>query len=224
MTVLANTFHAPHIDYKALSPLIATVGGSCVVLMVGLFRQRFMQRALVPALTLASLGGAIALAVINWKVGDTKPIVAGALASDSLSLALSILFYVAGIAAVVLSLRSPAARDAGRGEYYSLLLGSISGMVVLASAENLITLFVGLELLSIPLYVLCASRVRREGSLEAGLKYLIIGSFGSATLLYGLALIYGSTGSTDFSRIAAANGPTVSLTDPLLLTRVALTP
>jgi NADH-quinone oxidoreductase subunit N len=221
--IAATTFHPPHIDYLALSPLIATVGGSCVVLMVGLFRQRFMQRALVPALTLAALGGAIALAVINWKVGDTKPIVAGALASDSLSLALSILFYVAGIAAVVLSLRSPAAGEAGRGEYYSLLLGSISGMVVLASAENLITLFVGLELLSIPLYVLCASRIRREGSLEAGLKYLIIGSLGSATLLYGLALIYGSTGSTDFGRIAVAIGNTVSLTDPLLLTGIALT-
>jgi NADH-quinone oxidoreductase subunit N len=220
--IASAAFHGPHIDYKALSPLIATIGGSCIVLMVGLFRQRFMQRTLVPALTLASLGGAIALAIINWKVGDTKPIVAGALASDALSLALSILFYVAGIAAVVLSLRSPAVRDAGRGEYYSLLLGSISGMVVLASAENLVTLFVGLELLSIPLYVLCASRVLQEGSLEAGLKYLIIGSLGSATLLYGLALIYGSTGSTDFDRIAVAIGNTVSLTDPLLLTGIAL--
>ena len=224
MTSLANTtFHAPHIDYKALSPLLATVGGSCIVLMVGLFRARFVQRTLTPLLTLASLAAAIALAVVNWKVGDTKPIVAGALASDALSLGISILFYVAGITTVLMSLRSPAAREAGRGEYCSLLLGSISGMVVLASAENLITLFVGLELLSIPLYVLCASRVRQEGSLEAGLKYLIIGSLGSATLLYGLALFYGSTGTTDFSRIAVAIGRTVSLTDPLLLTGIALT-
>jgi NADH-quinone oxidoreductase subunit N len=216
-------FHAPHIDYLALSPLMATVGGSCLVLLVGLFRVHFVQRVLVPLLTLVALGGAIALAVINWHVGDTKPIVAGALASDPLSLSLSILFYIAGIATVLLSLRSAVAREAGRGEYYSLLLGSITGMVVLASAENLVTLFVGLELLSIPLYVLCASRVRREGSLEAGLKYLIIGSIGSATLLYGLALVYGSTGSTDFGRIAVAIGHTVSLTDPLLLTGIALT-
>src|SRR5207247_552273 len=165
----------------------------------------------------------IALAIVNWKVGDTKPIVAGALASDALSLGISILFYVAGITTVLMSLRSPAAREAAHGEYYSLLLASISGLVVLAPAENLITLFVGLELLSIPLYVLCASRVREEGSLEAGLKYLIIGSLGSATLLYGLALIYGSTGTTDFSRIAVAIGRTVSLTDPLLLTGIALT-
>jgi NADH-quinone oxidoreductase subunit N len=219
---MSTTFHAPHIDYLALSPLMATVGGSCVVLLVGLFRNHFVQRMLVPILTLGALGAAIALAVINWEVGDTKPIVAGALASDALSLAMSILFFVAGIATVLLSLRSPAAREAGRGEYYSLLLGSISGMVVLASAENLVTLFVGLELLSIPLYVLCASRVRREGSLEAGLKYLIIGSLGSATLLYGLALVYGATGATDLSRIGAAIGETVSATDPLLLTGIAL--
>ncbi|MFL5886950.1 MAG: NADH-quinone oxidoreductase subunit N [Thermoleophilaceae bacterium] len=221
-SVAASTFHAPHIDYKALSPLMATVGGSCVVLLVGLFRVHFVQRVLVPVLTVFSLGAAIALAIINWKVGDTRPIVAGALASDALSLFVSILFYVAGIATVLVSLRSAVAREAGRGEYYSLLLGSISGMVVLASAENLVTLFVGLELLSIPLYVLCGSRVRQEKSLEAGLKYLIIGSLGSATLLYGLALVYGATGSTDFGRIAAAIGNTVSLTDPLLLTGIAL--
>ena len=135
--IATATFHAPHIDYKALSPLMATVGGSCVVLMAGLFRNRFLQRTLVPCLTLLSLGAAIALALVNWKVGDTKPIVAGALASDALSLGISILFYVSGIATVLLSLRSAAAREAGRGEYYSLLLGSISGMVVLASAENL---------------------------------------------------------------------------------------
>ena len=79
-------------------------------------------------------------------------------------------------------------------------------MSLLASAQNTVLLFVGLELLSIPLYVLCATacEMRREHSLESGLKYLIIGSVGSATLLYGLALIYGATGATDFSAIAAA--------------------
>src|SRR5947209_6699175 len=77
-------------------------------------------------------------------------------------------------------------------------------MAVLVSAQNLITLFLGIEMLSIPLYILCASEHRRESSLESGLKYLIIGSVGSATLVYGLALIYGATGSTDFSGIAQA--------------------
>ncbi|HEX4734858.1 MAG TPA: NADH-quinone oxidoreductase subunit N, partial [Thermoleophilaceae bacterium] len=101
-------------------------------------------------------------------------------------------------------------------------LGSIAGMTVLAAASNLVTLFVGIELLSIPLYVMCATEILRRVSLEAGLKYLIIGSVGSGTLLYGLAFVYGATGTTDFAGISAAIGDKVSLTDPLLLTGVAL--
>src|SRR3954462_5891892 len=133
------------------------------------------------------------------------------------------LVYVAGLVCVKLSWRSLAADEAGHGEYYSLLLGSITGMVILAEAESLVTLFVGLELLSIPLYVLCASELRKRTSLEAGLKYLVIGSVGSATLLYGLALIYGATGARQFDAIAdALNSGAVCLTDPLLLTGIGL--
>ena len=96
-------------------------------------------------------------------------------------------------------------------------------MVLLVEAQNLVTLFLGFELLSIPLYVLCATEMRRATSLESGLKYLIVGSVGSATLLYGLAFLYGATGSTDFGRIAASIGGVDGLaTDPLLLTGIAL--
>jgi NADH-quinone oxidoreductase subunit N len=94
-------------------------------------------------------------------------------------------------------------------------------MVLLASAENLIVLFIAFELLSIPLYVLCASRVRSERSLESGLKYLIVGSVGSATLLYGLAFVYGATGSTDFGRISDAIASNVGIGDPLMLLGIA---
>jgi NADH-quinone oxidoreductase subunit N len=78
-------------------------------------------------------------------------------------------------------------------------LTSILGMVVLVAANDLVVLFIGFELLSIPLYVMCATHMRREQSLESGLKYLIIGSVGSATLLYGLALLYGSAGGTNYA-------------------------
>ena len=85
------------------------------------------------------------------------------------------------------------------------------------------TLFIGFELLSIPLYVLCATHLHRRTSLEAGLKYLVVGSVGSATLLYGLALVYGATGAMEFDAIARAIGTdTVSASDPLLLTGIAL--
>jgi NADH-quinone oxidoreductase subunit N len=157
-----------------------------------------------------------------WDPGVKKPIISGALSIDTLALGLSLLFYIAGLATILLSIRSDAVRQAGGGEYYSLLLGSIAGMVVLAGAENLITLFIGIELLSIPLYVLCASRVKHEKSLESGLKYLVIGSVGSATLLYGLALIYGATSTTSLNGIVAAIGSSVQADDPMLLTGIAL--
>ena len=217
--------HAPVIDYKALSPLMATVGGSVVVMLAGLFRPRYVQRVLVPALTAVSLLAALGLLIWVWQPGDLKPIISGALTADTLGLGLAALCLVAGLVTVLLSLRAEAVREAGAGEYHALLLGSITGMIVLAEATNLITVFVGIELLSIPLYVLCATELRRETSLEAGLKYLVIGSVGSATLLYGLALLYGATGQTDFGGIARAIGSDtggIAITDPLLLTGVAL--
>ena len=130
------------------------------------------------------------------------------------------MFVAGGIAAVLLSWRSIAASEAGEGEYFALLLTSILGMVVLVAANDLVVLFIGFELLSIPLYVLCATHMRREHSLESGLKYLIIGSVGSATLLYGLALLYGAAGGTNFDAIAAAGAELAD--DPLFLTGIAL--
>ena len=214
---------APTIDYEGMSPLFALVGGSLVVLMTALFRGDFVQKVLVPALTVITLAVAAGLTVWIWEPGDTRPIVEGALEVDTLALGVSMIFYVTGIATVFLALRSIAVREVGAGEFFVLMLGSITGMAVLAGASNLVTVFIGLELLSIPLYVLCGTELRRATSLESGIKYLIIGSVGSGTLLYGLALVYGATGATDFSEIRAAIGGEVAITDPLLLAGVAMT-
>ncbi len=124
---------------------------------------------------------------------------------------------------MLLSWRAMAPREAGHGEYHALLLTAVLGMMVLAGATNLVTVFIGYELLSIPLYVLCATEMRRERSLESGLKYLIIGSVGSATLLYGLAFVYGATGATSFAGIAEGVSGGGMATDVLLLTGLALT-
>jgi NADH-quinone oxidoreductase subunit N len=223
MTLPLADVQAPVIDYKELSPLMVTVGGSIVVLMVGLLRGRVVQTLLVPALTTVSLLTAMGLTIWIWDPGVQKPILEGALTVDTLALGIAMLVYVAGLVCVALSWRSVAVREAGHGEYHSMLLGSISGMVLLAQSSDLITLFVGIELLSIPLYVLCATELHRRTSLEAGLKYLVIGSVGSATLLYGLALIYGATGAMQFASISdALSGDTVDLADPLLLTGIGL--
>jgi NADH-quinone oxidoreductase subunit N len=218
----ASSFHKPYIDWMEFSPLLALLAGSALVLMLGLFRTRGVQRVLVPLGAIAALGASIGLAIANWEPGDKGPIISGAFATDTLTLGITIVVCTAGILAVLLSLRSDVIRATGPGEFACLLLGSIGGMVMLAGAENLVTLFLGLELLSIPLYVLCGSRVREEKSLEAGLKYLVVGSVGSATLLYGLALIYGATSSTDLGAINGAIGNTVDATDPLLLTGIAM--
>jgi NADH-quinone oxidoreductase subunit N len=210
----------PHVDFAGLSPLIALLGGAVIVLLVGLLGSRRIREHVVPALSLIVLGAAAGLTIWQWDA--QKSILAGALRIDNLSLALNFILLVGGAAAVLLAWRSRAAHEAAHGEFHALLLTSIGGMFLLAAAQNTVMVFIGLELLSIPLYVLCASEMRREHSLESGLKYLIIGSVGSATLLYGLALIYGATGATDFSAIATAIASNGLSGNVLLLTGVAL--
>ncbi|MBX5440638.1 MAG: NADH-quinone oxidoreductase subunit N [Solirubrobacteraceae bacterium] len=211
----------PHIDVEALSPLLALTGGGLVVLLVGLLRPRVVREVLVPLLALASLAAALGLAIWQWDADEE--IIAGALRVDTLALAFTAFVIVAAAITVLLSWRAVAPREAAHGEYYAMLLVSAAGMSVLVQAQNLVSLFIGFELLSVPLYVLCASEMRRSSSLEAGLKYLIIGSVGSATLLYGLALIYGATGRTDFAAIAdALNSVGGPVSDPLFLTGLAL--
>src|SRR3954451_4375740 len=219
MNVLAAaTIKGPHIDWAALSPLIALTTGVCVVLLMGIARTPFVRAHVVPALTIVALGVTGGLAIWQWDA-NTR-IISRALSIDTLSMALTMVFVVGAIAAVLLSWRSSAVREAGEGEYFALLLSSVLGMVVLVAANDLIVLFLGFELLSIPLYVLCATHMRREQSLESGLKYLIIGSVGSATLLYGLALLYGAAGGTNYSALVTAGASMAD--DPLFLTGIAL--
>lgn len=221
MTALASShLPTPHVDFAGLSPLIAFLGGAVLVLMVGLLSPRRIREHIVPLLTLVVLGAAAGLAIWQWN-GD-RSLVAGALRLDDFALTLDLLLAAGGVATVLLAWRSQAGHEAAHGELHALLLSSIAGMSLLVAAQNTIALFVGLELLSIPLYVLCAAELRRERSLESGLKYLIIGSVGSATLLYGLALIYGATGATNFSAIASAISARSLSGDAMLLGGVAL--
>src|ERR1700722_13034526 len=219
--IVASThLKGPHIDFAGLSPLIALLGGAVIVLLFGLIGSRWVRSQLVPALSLVALAAALGLTIWQWNAD--KSIVSGALRIDDLSLGLNLILIGGGACTVLFAWRSLAAREAAHGEFHALLLTSIGGMSLLASAQNTVAVFLGLELLSIPLYVLCATEMRRERSLESGMKYLIIGSVGSATLLYGLALIYGATGATDFSAVGSALSTGNLLTDPLTLTGIAL--
>jgi NADH-quinone oxidoreductase subunit N len=219
-TLATAHLKGPHVDFAALSPLIALLGGAIVVLMSGLLSPRSLRERLTPVLALGALGASIGLSVWRWDTPES--VVSGALRIDRLSLTLTLVLAVGGIATVLLAWRSLAVREAAHGELYAMLLTTLGGMALLASAQNTIALFLGLELLSIPLYVLCATEMRRERSLEAGLKYLIVGSVGSATLLYGLALVYGATGATDFGAIAGAVSAHGLASNAMLLGGIAL--
>jgi len=213
--------HAPHIDWAGLSPLLALLGGATIVLLAGLIGARAARHHLVPFLSVVSFGAAIGCAIWQWD--ERGSLIEGALALDPLTLLVVLIVGAAGIATTLLAWRDQAAREVAHGEFFALLLTSAAGMVVLGAAQNLVSTFVGLELLSLPLYILCASLVRSETSLESGLKYLIIGSVGSATLLYGFALIYGATGATDYATIARQLVRKGLSGDVLVLTGVGMT-
>ncbi|MEI2702785.1 MAG: NADH-quinone oxidoreductase subunit N [Baekduia sp.] len=222
--MIAAAVSTPSIDWIAALPLLVLLGGSVVVLLAGLGASPWFREGLAPLLAAVSFGVAGALGALGW--GDAVELFVakgaqGALVFDDLAVAVMVLVCAAGLATVILSLRSRAPEQAEHGEYYALLLAAAGGMVILAAAQNLVTIFVGLELLSIPLYVLCAAEMRRARSLEAGLKYLIIGSLGSATFLYGLALLYGASGDTDLRGVAEA--VTKHPSDSLVLAGIALT-
>jgi len=216
------TFTAPHVNYAGMSPVIALTAGIVVVLMAGVLTSR-RQWVVVSALSLTTLATAAGLAIWQW--GTREDLVSGALRLDELGLAAALIAMFAAAVCIPMSWRDPAAapldEEPRHGDFQSLLLASVLGMTLLAQAQNLIVFFVALELLSVPLYVLCGSAVHRSSSLESGLKYLIVGSLGSATLLYGLSFIYGAAGSTEFNGInhAIANG---NASDSLVLMGVAL--
>src|SRR5829696_3165814 len=217
-------FNAPDIDYAGLSPIIALTAGLVLTLVVGLVGgSSRRERVVVSVFGIGTLAAAAGLEIWQW--GEQKDLVAGALRLDDLAIASSLIAIAAAGFCIPLSWREDSVERpigaSGHGEFQALLICSVLGMTMLAAAQNLIALFVSLELLSIPLYVLCGSALRREESLESGLKYLIVGSLGSATLLYGLAFVYGATGSTDFGGIAQGIRGSV-VDDPLLLIGIAL--
>jgi NADH-quinone oxidoreductase subunit N len=210
-------FHEPHIDYAGISPLIALTAGLCVVLLSAVFKP-FRRSA--PVMTTTTLLITAGLLIGQWD--DPKSLITGALRLDDLAIAISLIAILTAFVCVLLSIREKAVEEAGSGEYHALLLGSVLGMVLLAQATNLVSFFVALETLSIPLYNLCATHLRREGSLESGLKYLIVGSIGSATLLYGMAFLYGGTGATNFAGIAEGIARNGLDGDPLILIGIAM--
>ena len=197
----------PNIDWFALAPVNALLVATAVALLSAVLVPRSWRKPF--AATVCALGYAVAFGfavALYVRSANGHGVVADAFRRDRLAELATIIVAGTGILAVGVSYRERA-RDAHVGEYYSLLAAAGAGMAFFVGANNLMTLFLALEWLSISLYILCAIDRDRLGGLEAALKYLVIGSFGSAVLLFGSAFVYGATGRLDFPGIAAAGSP-----------------
>ncbi len=207
----------PHVDWLALSPVLALLAASGTALLGSVIVPRPIRRLFAALATVAGFVTAGILAgVVFDRTAEPISLIEESLTRDRWAALAQIILCGAGALAVLVSWGER--RRFNAGEYYALLAAAGGGMVFFVGAGNLLTLFLGLEWFSICLYVLCAMDTDRETSLEAGLKYLIVGSFGSAVLLFGSALVYGSTGELGFGSIAAAT-PT---SDALLVAGLAM--
>jgi NADH-quinone oxidoreductase subunit N len=203
--MLAFAFTAPTFDAHAFAPEIILVSVLAVALLVDLFVDD--AGGIVASLTSwGFLGALIPVATLAW-TGHGADVFAGGTASgaylvDNYALVLKALFLVAGYLVVLLSMNYIGEGDYWESEYYFLVLSSVVGMTIMASARDLITMFIALETLSIPAYMLAAWRKRDIKSDEAGIKYYLMGVFASAIMLYGMSLLYGLTGTTILVDIA----------------------
>jgi NADH-quinone oxidoreductase subunit N len=211
----------PPVDWFAISPSLALLAAAGACMMVAVLVPVAARKAVAATVCAGGFVTAFVLAAVLY---DRSPVgtnvIADAIRRDRFAALAGIIVAGAGLVAVAVSYSE---RHRGHGaEYYVLLSAAGGGMIFLASANNLMTLFLGLEWFSISLYILCAIDAERERSLEAGLKYLIVGGFGSAVLLFGSALVYGATGELSFDGIAASVSAHGLARDTLLLTGLAM--
>jgi NADH-quinone oxidoreductase subunit N len=194
----------PHVDWFALAPSLSLIAVSFVLLLVAVLVPRDVRKPVAAFLAFGGFVTSLALAVVlDDRSARGTTAVHDAIFRDRWGALAQILLAGCGAVAVLISYRERM-RGEHVVEYYALLAAAGAGMAFFVQASNLMTLFLGLEWFSIALYVLTAIDIDLIGSLEGGLKYLIVGAVGSATLLFGSALVYGITGQLSFDRIAAS--------------------
>ena len=187
----------------AVLPLAVLVFWAVLVLLVDLWTPK--ERKFITVL-LTAAGLALALGLTLAQYGRNLQAFGGMVVVDNFGVVLNVLFLSSGLVGVALAYEYLKRMELERGEYYALLLFSVSGMMLMAYAYDLIVVFLALELLSIPLYVLAGFARPRIESEESSLKYFLLGTFASAFVLYGVAMIFGATARTDFGGIVAAMG------------------
>ncbi len=225
--VLAQTatFRTPPIEWYAVTPELILVGGALVIMVVAALVPKALPRGTFAWATVAVAAAVLIDAAILWsdvQSDGPKSVIAGALGLDGFAVFFMVLTSVALILGALFADGQLRRSGIDGCEPYVLMLLSATGAIVMASANDLIVLFLGLETLSIALYVLAAMDLRRRESQEAAIKYFVLGAMSSAFLLYGIALLYGATGSTNLAAIQQFLNDNVLLENGLMLAGLAL--
>jgi NADH-quinone oxidoreductase subunit N len=197
-------------NFSVILPLLVLIAWACLLLLADMFVKRKGLTAL-----LAALGLALTLGLTLAQLGRGETGFNNMVILDGFSVFVDVVLLGSGLLGVALAYGYLKRMGLERGEYYVLLLFSISGMMLMAQAGDLIIVFLALEMLSIPLYVLSAFARPHAESEEAGLKYFLLGAFSTGFVVYGIALVFGATGATGLAQVvkAASSGA-----NPLLLT------
>src|SRR4029079_15920609 len=212
----------PPIDWFALAAPLSLLAAGGVNLICAVVLPRRDRRVVTSAVCALGFAGAlVAGALLYAHSVDGHGVIADAIQRDRLGALTTMIIAGSGLLAIGTSFAEPMAED-HIAEYYALLAWAGAGMAFLSTAGSLLTLFLRLEWFSISLYILSAIDRELAGSLEAGLKYLIVGGFGSAMLLFGSALVYGATGRLEFHEIAQAVEQQGLSQDALLVAGLAL--
>ncbi len=204
-SLLAQTadWQAPEIDWHAIAPELVLIVGINLVLLVDLWIEQSKKWMLATLAGFVMLGAFIPIITLAVTGDESRSMFDGRYVVDEFSLVLKALFLLVGYVIVLLSQTELEEGGYYQGEYYLLLLVSVLGMVMMASSRDLVSVFVALELLSIPAYMMAAWRKRDRKSNEAGVKYYLLGVFASGVLLYGMSYLYGTTGTTMLSEIGS---------------------
>jgi NADH-quinone oxidoreductase subunit N len=190
----------PPIDWEAIRPFLWLCLGGVIALLIAVGPRRLRPAAgPVSLLAVAASGRAVFLL---WD--DPRVVMGGMVAVDRLALSFDLLFLATAFLAVLLSMAYLREHGAEYGEFYALLLFATAGMVMMAGSTNLLVVFLGLEVLSLPLYIMSGFTRTPERALESSLKYFLMGAFSTGFALYGMALLYGATRTLDLRQMAAA--------------------
>jgi NADH-quinone oxidoreductase subunit N len=188
------------LTFHPIGPELFLTGAALLILLVGALQPELDQRVSA-LLSLAGLAGAAAYCVWLWTWDGPGTVLGNMVAVDRFAVFIRLILIAVAAVAVLLSYHYLDRADEAKGEYYALLLFATAGMTLIASASDLILVFLALEILSLSLYLMTGFSFRRLASAEASMKYFLLGAFSSAFFLYGIALAYGAAGTTNLAAI-----------------------